>query len=70
MKPSRWLGPVALSGALTVGLLSSRSAAPEAVQIGDTPSHNFREPLVNGTGLKSLEDLRGKPVLLDFWGVR
>jgi hypothetical protein len=25
---------------------------------------------VNGMGLKSLDDLRGKPVLVDFWGTR
>ena len=40
------------------------------IDVGDTASFSFRGPLVNGMGLKSLDDLRGKPVLVDFWGTR
>lgn len=69
MNSSRWLGPLAVSGALVAGL-SFRAAAPEAIQIGDTASFKFRETPLNGMGVKSLEDLRGKPVLFDFWGTR
>ena len=40
------------------------------IDVGDTASFSFKGPLVNGMGLKSLGELRGKPVLVDFWGTR
>jgi hypothetical protein len=40
------------------------------VQVGDVVAHTFEKPIVNGLGARSLEDLRGMPVLIDFWGVR
>ena len=70
MNPSRMLILCAAAGALVAGLVSLRAAAPEAIQIGDNASYAFRETPVNGLGAKSLEDLRGKPVLFDFWGTR
>jgi hypothetical protein len=48
-------------------------AAPQAsadVKIGDSPNYTFREAPVNSMGVKSLKDLRGKPVLVEFWGTR
>ena len=38
--------------------------APQAVE------YAFREAPVNSLGIGSLADLRGKPVLIDFWGTR
>jgi hypothetical protein len=46
------------------------AAAPGAIRVGDVASHAWRTPLVYGMGVKSIEDLRGKPVLFDFWGTR
>ncbi|MBL8843649.1 MAG: TlpA family protein disulfide reductase [Planctomycetes bacterium] len=40
------------------------------VKEGDRPSYSFSQPLVNGRGVKSLADLRGRPVVIDFWGTR
>ncbi len=40
------------------------------VAVGDQPSYSFRAPLFNGMGATSLEDFRGKPLLIDFWGTR
>ena len=40
------------------------------IQIGDLVDHTFSSPLHNGLGTHSLDDLRGKPVMIDFWGVR
>jgi hypothetical protein len=37
---------------------------------GEPVSHTFREPPVNSLGIRSLAELRGKPVLIDFWGTR
>lgn len=47
------------------------AAAPATAQIaeGDQPEHSFRTPVQNGMGVKSLADLRGKPVLVEFWGI-
>jgi thiol-disulfide isomerase/thioredoxin len=48
-----------------------RPAAPPAlITVGDVVGHTFSSTsaLVNGLGIQSLEDLRGKPVLVDFWG--
>ncbi len=30
--------------------------------------YQFQTPPVNSLGLKSLAELRGKPVLIEFWG--
>lgn len=48
-------------------------AAPrggELVQLGDTPAYSFKIAPANGRGLARLEELRGRPVLVDFWGTR
>ena len=48
-------------------------AGAAAAQTGDESkpkSFTFRAPPVNSLGVKSLADLRGKPVLIDFWGTR
>ncbi len=50
---------VALTGAL---------AAQGTASVGDTPTYTFRGEVLDGHGLESLEDLRGRPVLVDFWG--
>lgn len=40
------------------------------VQVGDTLKFSFRRPVFEGPGVKSSEDLRGRPVLYEFWGTR
>ena len=61
---------------LAATLLSGLSLAPAtsaqmmAIQPGEEVSHSFRSPLLGGRGLKSLDDLRGKPVLIEFWGTK
>ena len=49
-------------------LILSLMVGLAGVEIGDLPSHRFAQPLFNGMGAESLEDLRGKPVLVEFWG--
>lgn len=62
-------GTVAVALLATLALLAPRADCVEA-EVGQVANYTFREPLLNGMGLKSLEDLHGKPVLLEFWGTR
>jgi hypothetical protein len=43
--------------------------AQGVVEVGHAPSYSFRESMIQGQGVKSLADLRGKPVLVEFWGI-
>ena len=54
---------------LCLSLLASPLAA-QGSQDGDRPEYTFREVPFNGRGVTSLNDLRGKPILIDFWGTR
>lgn len=57
----------ALAAALTaLAWLAPRALAAE----GDVVSYKFRKAPVNALGVTSMDDLRGKPVLVDFWGTR
>jgi hypothetical protein len=56
--------------ALSLIFASATRAAPGAIRVGDLAQFTWRTPLVNGMGATAIEDLRGKPVLFDFWGVR
>lgn len=49
---------------------SIASGQGRVVDLGDTVDYIFNEPLVDGLGLSSLRELRGKPVLVEFWGTR
>jgi len=51
--------------ALTV---ASAPAPVAGVKVGDLVSHQFREAPLNAGSVKSLQDLRGTPVLIEFWG--
>ena len=53
-----------------MGLVAGLAAAQGQAADGETPSYTFRESLLNGRGVQSLEDLRGRPVLVEFWGTR
>ena len=59
---------------LALGLVLAANAAlpaqSEGVEVGSTPAYEFRQPILNGMGAKSLADLKGKPTLIDFWGTR
>lgn len=58
-----------VAGALALPLFAAK-LAPQNAEIGDTVSYTFRESPVNAMGVKSLDELRGKPVLVEFWGTR
>ncbi|MCP3919592.1 MAG: hypothetical protein GY711_28995 [bacterium] len=71
MKLAASIGATAIVGALALPL----SGKPTSVRMGDvsvgsTPTFSFNGAPVNARGVKSLADMRGKPVLVEFWGTR
>ena len=67
-----FLGSAALSLAFLTGAsaLIAPSGSGDVVNAGTEVSYTFRTPPVNSAGLSSLAALRGKPVLVEFWGTR
>jgi hypothetical protein len=63
------LASLALAAVLGLGSALA-TAAQKTVDVGDVPEYEFSKELVNGRGLKSLADFRGKPLLVEFWGTR
>lgn len=66
---SRNLGSALLAAAAAVGGAEG-AAAQNAVKVGDRPAYVFQSALVNGEGVKSLADLQGRPVVVEFSGTR
>ncbi|MCA8957193.1 MAG: hypothetical protein KDC87_14050 [Planctomycetes bacterium] len=58
------------TAAVCLLFVSSSAFAQGKVGVGDEPSYTFRTSPLQGGGIQSLKDLRGKPVLVDFWGTR
>lgn len=42
----------------------------DVVQLGDTPAYTFKLEPANARGVTRLDELRGRPVLVEFWGTR
>lgn len=54
-----------------IGFACGLSAAPPGgVEVGQEVNYNFRETPVGAVGVSSLADLRGKPLMIEFWGTR
>jgi cytochrome oxidase Cu insertion factor (SCO1/SenC/PrrC family) len=68
MRRMAGLAAVALMAAPAATALTSQETGTKSA--GERAEYSFRVPLDNGRGVMSLEDLRGKPVLIDFWGTR
>jgi len=51
---------------LLASLAAATDPAPPAVGAGS--DFSFRESPLNSFGVKSLSELRGKPIVIDFWG--
>ena len=60
--------PILLSGMAASVLLAGTASAQDAASVGARPSYSFREAPANSMGVKSLEELKGRPVLVEFWG--
>ncbi len=51
------------TAAMIAALVSFRSAPSD-----DGVSFKFSKPPVNSMGITGSDDLRGKPIVIDFWG--
>jgi hypothetical protein len=69
MKTSR-LGRTAGALAAAGLLLGLAAPSPQGVGVGEEVAHTFRTAPLNAMGVTSLADLRGKPVVVEFWGTR
>ena len=64
----KWISLQRVGLALVV--LGAIASGPGAVGGGEGTRYSFGTPPVNSMGVKSMRDLLGKPVLIDFWGTR
>lgn len=55
---------------LGLAALSGLASAQTTVVPGDSPDYAWRSSPFQANGPVSLEDFRGKPILIDFWGTR
>ena len=49
--------------ALTLGITAASTSGP-----APAVDYSFREAPLNALGIKSLAEMRGKPIVIDFWG--
>lgn len=62
---------IALVSLATCGLALTGLALFQPASAGGAKvDYRFSTPPVNAAGITSLAELRGKPVLIDFWGTR
>ena len=66
MKPSRLVLVTFFGSALATGVAFAASST--GGKSDGAAGYTFQSSPLNSMGLKSLADLRGKPVLIDFWG--
>ncbi len=73
------IAAVGLTAMLALPTIATNStfntAAPSAItggapDAGDIIDHKFATPPMNSGGLSTLADLRGRPLLIEFWGTR
>ena len=68
MKPFLTTGLAAV--ALAFPLIAANFAQESKISEGSTPAYTFREAPTNAMGVMSLEAMRGKPLLVEFWGTK
>ncbi|MCC7014240.1 MAG: hypothetical protein IT454_16900 [Planctomycetes bacterium] len=55
--------------ALTLGGAAALAFSASAPGLEGKPvEYTFRQAPVNALGIRSMADLRGKPIVIDFWG--
>jgi len=65
MALAKAIGLAAVASALLGG---TAPAQGKMAKVGEKMSYSFQEALQNGQGVKSLGDLAGRPVVVEFWG--
>lgn len=58
------------AAAAAAGALGQERKSSDPVNPGDVIDFEFAQAPVNSVGLKSFSELRGRPVLVEFWGTR
>ena len=61
-------GALRFATAAAVITTGAAAHAQTVAKVGDKMTYAFHEPLQNGQGVKSLADLKGRPVVVEFWG--
>ncbi len=59
--------PLAVVAFVGAARLTS-AAGPAPADTAETVDYTFRELPLGSMGIKTLSELRGKPVVIDFWG--
>jgi len=59
--------PRLIVAALLLLLSAPNLARAQGPRVGDVVDYTFTRPLGNAKGVSSLSDLRGRPVLIEFW---
>ena len=67
---SATLASPTIAGSPTFSTAMATLAGGNAPKDGDIVEHKFSTPPLNSGGLKSLAELRGRPLLIEFWGTR
>ena len=53
--------------ALVLTRFAAATASAPAASLSEN-DYKFREAPLHSLGIQSLDDLRGKPIVIDFWG--
>jgi hypothetical protein len=61
---------ICLAAAAVALIDGTARAQGKMAKVGEKMSYSFQEALQNGQGVKSLADLAGRPVVVEFWGTR
>ncbi len=62
---------LAVASAAWIASFTSVVSAPAGAAARDgAKDYKFQTPPIGSFGVQSLAELRGKPVLIDFWGTR
>ena len=56
--------------AVVAAFVAAGGASAQTAMVGEKMAYAFQQPIMNGQGVKSLDDLRGRPVVVEFWGTR
>jgi hypothetical protein len=62
--------PTVATSSANAGSAVAASVGGNGPEIGEVVNYKFRSPPMNSGGLTDLADLRGRPLLIEYWGTR
>ncbi len=57
------------SSLLSIVLLAHAAGAQAPIAAGEPEDHQFQAAGIQLDGIQKLSELRGKPILVEFWGI-